>query len=568
MTMHTEFEDRRIKKPFLGGWRNRINGTEYVNATSQTGPHKKDIENDQQCSHETQTFETRDQVVQPSYDRATQTWRPDCYVPNVSDKYISASPYETFEEMQSRLNIDGCVRTIQKYYRAYRLIKYAKECANTYRQALTGCKILEEELNLLYRRRYQQELFRQCNPRTRADFDILYNLIDNWRSSCSNRIKAQYFNASQRTESGKILEKTIRMLNDVDKHRQRIANAHGEKKLLQFLISNCNSIQWNGYKGKPIEMISMKVQKAREYNAIYESLRNLDVNVEERMETLLLLRNSLKQHNCQPTMELLYLLDQEIMLLSRGNKRFAYGNLRKRVKNAYLYFVSESQTCVCISTEDIRDEELREPLETNRQFCRSCTRLLPYRRFSAQVRTKRVPYCTSCSWLRGSKVPRINYDPYTCLLSRIRADEHRRNCSSSLAFVIRESCIYHLINDIWHGHSVISENADLFALRLIRFYVDEEWSPWNCILLTELEADTHYHIEDLRSTYSEHLMRNIFLAHQVAKSQFHDLIAVERNYRESGRYYMVQDRKDYKAPKTIENYDPVYCVNDSIGFLK
>lgn len=86
--------------------------------------------------------------------------------------------------------------------------------------------------------------------------------------------------------------------------------------------------------------------------------------------------------------------------------------------------------------------------------------------------------------------------------------------------MMQEHDIYHLVNHIWHGQSVVSKVKDLFILRLVRYQKDVEWAPWNCILLTEDEADVHYHIHDLATIYSKHLIGQINLKHQIAKNYF------------------------------------------------
>ena len=47
--------------------------------------------------------------------------------------------------MQSRMNIEGHARTIQRYYRAYRIRTFIKESARLYRKFLKDCKLQEEE---------------------------------------------------------------------------------------------------------------------------------------------------------------------------------------------------------------------------------------------------------------------------------------------------------------------------------------------------------------------------------------------------------------------------------------
>lgn len=96
--------------------------------------------------------------------------RNDLYIANVSDKFLSPKHYETHEDLESKLNIDGCVRIIQRYYRAYRIVKFIKESANTYRNLLNQCKLNEEEKILTYKYKKIFNLFNHSKILNRNSF--------------------------------------------------------------------------------------------------------------------------------------------------------------------------------------------------------------------------------------------------------------------------------------------------------------------------------------------------------------------------------------------------------------
>ena len=166
-------KEEKTKKPFLGGWRHKLNGTEFFNAVSQTGPPPKKVPSCCMLSREVQCVETKENFSQSTRHRATQMWRyikiklisiyvskliycfysliyylifrTDCYITSGTDTYLSIKKYETSDEMETRLNIDGHARTIQRYYRAYRIRKLIKESAKLYRKLVEDCRLLEEE---------------------------------------------------------------------------------------------------------------------------------------------------------------------------------------------------------------------------------------------------------------------------------------------------------------------------------------------------------------------------------------------------------------------------------------
>lgn len=162
------------------------------------------------------------------------------------------------------------------------------------------------------------------------DFNILYNLIDVWNEMQMNEIKKKYFKSGQCAMQYSLLEKTISMLNNVDKHRQKVRDANRIRNV-KFLTIHCQPIRWKGNNGKPIEMITLKTQKAREYEKMYIDLKNNDTTCENRIEILLKTKNFLKKFYCYTVEELVYLIDQEIILLSRKIRGLFLDNLRNRI---------------------------------------------------------------------------------------------------------------------------------------------------------------------------------------------------------------------------------------------
>jgi len=63
-----------------------------------------------------------------------------------------------------------------------------------------------------------------------------------------------------------------------------------------------------------------------------------------------------------------------------------------------------------------------------------------------------------------------------------------------------------VIENFWDGQSVLSGGKDLENVALVRWDVNEEWSPWNCILLTKSEAAIHVEIEDISKVESGRLL--------------------------------------------------------------
>ncbi|XP_054006217.1 IQ and ubiquitin-like domain-containing protein [Hylaeus anthracinus] len=550
-------EDRRIKKPFLGGWRHKRINVKYLNAESQTGPRKMPPKDT--CSRMVQYIWMTDAVTQTPCDHPTQMWRPDCFISSESDKYLTSKPYETYEEMMQRLDHDGKARIIQRNYRIYKLLKHVKEYARQYRELVDNCRKYEEETEMMYKRRHQLEILRRTNPKSRLDFDMLYDLVEQWRRDRLSCTKQRFFRAAVCAENYMILDKTVEMLNVIDQKRRAVMTRYRNRKRAKFLTVNCKSVTWHGYKGKLVEMVTTRNQKARELKMMYDSLTNYSVTQGERMEVLTMLKKSLEVHNCVAAFHLIRLLDEELDYLARGiAKDMSLHFFRERIAYSYLYFIRSSHSCCCQNDDEnfcknVDDEKLREPIAAKTRMCNSCRKLLPYSKFTVHGRMTRLHTCIACTWLRERNTRHVNYDPYVHLLNCVRSDEKAKDSLSTVAFVMQKYDMYHLVNNIWHGHSVVSENRDLFLLKMIRYNVNKEWSPWNCILLTAEEAEIHCRIEDLATVYSKTLIEQILLSHQLAKNHFKHLRKFENKFRET--FQNIEDKLVYEPAIKVADYN-------------
>ncbi|XP_076279737.1 IQ motif and ubiquitin-like domain-containing protein isoform X2 [Lasioglossum baleicum] len=550
-------EDRRVKKPNLGGWRHKVTKVEYLNAESQTGPRKMPSSNT--CSKMTQYIAVTDVETQTPCHHPTQMWRRDCFISSEKDKYMTSGPYETYEEMMERLNYDGNARIIQRNWRIYLLLKNIKEYARQYRELVENCRLYEKERAIMYETRHRQEILRRINPKTRLDFDMLYDIVEQWRRDRIDCAKKRFFKAARCAEGYLIVQKTVEMFNVIDKKRVSVKASYRNRKRVKFLTDNCKSICWTNQKGKKTEMVTMRNQKARDLKTIYDSLKNYLVTCGQRMEILTMLRKSLELHNCVPAISLFRLVEQELDYLGRGMAtEMSLDYLRERIVLGYLLFIRSSHSCCCVNDDrdfckDVDDEKLREPIESWTKLCKSCSKVLPSYKFTVHGRMKTFSTCNGCTWLRERNIGHVNYEPYVFLLNCVRSEEKAKQSPSAIAFMMQKHDMYHLVNRIWHGHSVVSENSDLYSLKIIRYHVEKDWSPWNCILLTSEEAEIHCRIRDLSAVYSRPLIEKVSLRHQLAKDQFRHLMEHEREFRES--FHEIEDKPLYKPAIKVADYN-------------
>jgi IQ and ubiquitin-like domain-containing protein len=89
----------------------------------------------------------------------------------------------------------------------------------------------------------------------------------------------------------------------------------------------------------------------------------------------------------------------------------------------------------------------------------------------------------------------------------------------------------YLIDIIWTRKSAVSGTTNIEELTLTRWDVDQELSPWNCILLTKAEAATHditLQNAGLEQTYSFDFCQKIAQKHILSRTHFQQLPAISK----------------------------------------
>lgn len=102
---------------------------------------------------------------------------------------------------------------------------------------------------------------------------------------------------------------------------------------------------------------------------------------------------------------------------------------------------------------------------------------------------------------------------------------------------MQENDIKFIVEQIWHGHSILSQCDNKSELRLPRFLVSEDWSPWNCVLLTSDEARMHVRIRDLSQVYEENILKDIYSKLELGKGAFKKLKEVDSSFAESDEWW-------------------------------
>ena len=369
------------------------------------------------------------------------------------------------------------------------------------------------------------------NPRTKADFDMLYNKLEEWRRREEGEVGGT--GRERDVARAKLVGQEATMLSKIS-HNKNLANTQAKEHAIRDFLCKASSPHcWVLSDGGTISIETPDTMRAAELQSLYMRLRAEEVLAEERVQVLGALQQNIAQFDCKLTRELADLAQRETDLMERGVRHSCLGGLRERILQLYLQYVRtplfnpEARRYRRLALAD--PPPRREP-RRDIEYCQACSRFLPRSQFNMSAGSASLAQCQACRRLDNDARTRLDLSLYKSLLDSIKAEEEARNNLASPAFILQESDIRYIVENIWNSRSVLSGLADLFDLRLARWECEKEWSPWNCILLSREECRIHTKLgginsayptkEDLVKAYGPLLVENIVSKHTLAKNHF------------------------------------------------
>ncbi|CAB3250663.1 unnamed protein product [Arctia plantaginis] len=544
--INVEIFSSPIKKPFLGGYRNVNTGVIYHHAYTQTPQKPEKLPPEKKNCRDTQTAEEKEKIYDTNYSRATQMNCVHAYIPNVTDRIIVPKHYETYDEMIARLNHAHYASIIQRTFRHYqfrqKVAKWLKECMERIARMKEEERLEREAME----RRLRRDLITKTFPKTREDFDQLYAMVDRWKHAEIARISQLHSKGPKIAEFTLLLDKEVELLRCIEDYRVKVKEDSRKLRDQRFLEEISKPVAWYGRSGKLITMETIEVQKARKLKELYNSFIREDMDVKERMELMVDMKFALQEFRHYLAEEIITLLDQECDLLVRRCNAHQLEFLRRRIAGSIFRLIQTSELNSGVTkSKDMRD--YRKMQNCRLYFCELCHQVKPYTDFPLDTRINDFLICKSCSWKDVNERLWIDMTPYRFILRAVQRDERRRKCWGSLAFVLQEKDIFFIVEKLWHSHSAISECNDITELRLSRWNVKEDWSPWNCFLITVQEMKAHLKLEAPDEVYDEELVQKVNTIQKLAKANFAQLMAVNKRYTETGEWQGVRAPADVRA---------------------
>ncbi|RUS86012.1 hypothetical protein EGW08_006224 [Elysia chlorotica] len=512
-----EIERSRTKKPFLGGFRNKITGVEFHNASAQTLQKPRPLPTAERFCRDTQTCEQKNTRQQTTNTTSTQMTGVGVYISLAEDKLVTPGKYFCADDYWAL--VLSKVIILQKYYRRWLAKRYVKKLREDKAKRLEWER--QEELRKKKEKesRLKKEYARRINPKTKADFDMLLHCLEKWRQEEMERINAMLDGAERKAAMCMLLEQETELLSAIERHKNEANLDNRDKRIMQFLEKAASPKKWQGHDGKLTYMDTPYTIRAKELRDIYNSINMKYLTQDERLDVLLTLKHTVKEHDCKLTQEIIELIDREADLLMRGVKEGNLTGLRKRISTLFLQYI-KTPTFNPEAAKLLKVPQDPSTLRKNINYCHSCGNYLPSTEFFITSNSRTVGRCRNCVKVENDGRQREDHSYYRIILKALRKSEEAMQDGSSICYLLQENDLRYLVENIWSNQSMLSAWDDLYDLVLVRWDKHQEWSPWNCILLTHDEAEAHKKLFSLEEGYGHVFIHKVTQKHNFARNYF------------------------------------------------
>ncbi|CAH1391969.1 unnamed protein product [Nezara viridula] len=513
-------EIENVKKPWLGGFRHKITKVEYHHAVVQTDtfrerrhkmgePPPKTIDN----SSQTRKYHPKDTGCQTRHDHGTQMPLPGLYTATYRDRIIDPGTYKEYvEEVHSKLPVT-CLNKFKKL--CMEIINRSKE----EKLRLKRLVMMSEKMKILKEHSQKAELnftLSTIYPTDIYGIENLYSLVNNWYDKERKRQLEAFVLPTDPGFKAILLNLFKKKLNylrqlDVLKTKQR---DEWMKKHRMKLFDEAAKPKIRYYpKGSITVVETCDVLRSKILKELYSCYIRRDYKPEERVEMLLQLKSNVETTiPIDLALPLIELLNREIDMLSMGMKHLE--GLRKRITEMLFYLFTSDE----VFEKSLSESE--EKITYSTMKCISCNELKPKKAFFKRSSTNNR-HCKSCLWLHDRNVGVPPLGPYQFMLDEMR--KYFKTSNNSILDIIQPYEIFRLVTKVWNGKSALSGNRDPYKLWLARWDVEQEWAPWNAILLTKDEAEIHEQVEKPKDFYEPHFVFEVRRKQLQAKMDFKKL---------------------------------------------
>ncbi|KAK7916531.1 hypothetical protein WMY93_012292 [Mugilogobius chulae] len=417
------------RKPFLGGYRHRLTGAAYHHASTQTYSRADQPE----CrgflprTHK-YTVEMKSQAQQCAADVSTQMTGIGCYVSCTNDKLLTPGSYTTAAEYhERRLKAVIRLQAAARRWLAKQAVGRLRQDRNrrlAWLEAQTQRRREEKEEQLRDRRR------RWKNPQRREDFNLLYQALETWRKEEEQLINATLRGAQRKVALCSLLDQELEYIKTIGQKQIIFDKDITDRSIRNFLDRSAAPYHWKSAKGERIEMDTMNTIRARELRDLYNDVSATPIKQNDRLEVLMTLKHTVKEHKCELTRDLVDLVDREVDLMTRCVKASSLVGLRQRINTLLLQYIKTPAFNPQVAKLLKVQPDVSKP-KSNMLLCASCHHYLPTSSFNPALSSSKDSRCRDC--VRLHDIARGRDDSfYKHILKKLRMDEQQLSKSATI----------------------------------------------------------------------------------------------------------------------------------------
>ena len=231
------------RKPFLGGFKHKKNGSLYYHAVVQTDPLEREVKvRTDKVSRDTQTRgQTR--TSQTARESATQMARTGLCIDTGGDVVYTSKPYFSANRLHE-LRIRKSV-VIQSHIRGWFARKHARSLRKDKSEATVRLAEEDDVRRALHEEKRTREIERRTHPRTPRDFCTLYNELEAWRLNETRRIKGGDMSKEERQLAlQELLKKETKLLQTIHRLQNAASKENKEARVKQLLHGMTSLKRW------------------------------------------------------------------------------------------------------------------------------------------------------------------------------------------------------------------------------------------------------------------------------------------------------------------------------------
>lgn len=419
-------------RQYLGGYRNKKTRKVYYHAASQTEHKNAKLFSSRVHSVGLYTRETQtllplvDEGINTASEKCTQMVQSEVYIPTITDKILTARPYQAYEEKNKLMTPEAAARILQK---AWKLFIRKKQLHDSYKSQAE-----EREAKQQYKgsslaefHKLQLSLFtKDCFPSTRGDFYDLYNKVGEWKSHQVEELKELKSGFAYKVALADVQKKELEGLLAIEEQRIRARDENLSHQDIMFLEGTARSRVRKYPKGNVTIVDDLNIQRARNFKEQFASYMRKDVTKTERIEILSCMKNFLAGFDAVDlTGDLIELIDREIDMINMEIEDKHLSILKKRFESLFINLAKNPEF-------NPQAKYYKGSMESAKKYakykCVSCGKIMYPSHMFMHLRMSRFRSCMSCAYMHTTAAATTNLAPYKRILMTLRTAEQEKGC--------------------------------------------------------------------------------------------------------------------------------------------